>query len=123
VQETLPYSGLMKNTFLALGALLVIIGFSGCQHAPRRGDATSPRSTFRLPTDVARDPTARLLFMERMRVQVLQKTGGIDPSEQRATRARIFQDLIAGGLDRQEADYILTGLDQPTLAIQQASAR
>jgi hypothetical protein len=139
VQETLPYPGSMKysltntvkhtvasraaNTIVALGALLVIIGFAGCQHASPRAAAESPRRSFRLPADIAHDPGARLLFLERMRVQILQKTGGVLPSEQRATRAHLLQQLIAGGLDRQEADYILSSLDHPALAIQQASAR
>jgi hypothetical protein len=121
VQETLPYIGLMKNTIFALGAFLVIIGFSACQHTGMT--ASSPRSGFHVPADVAHDPAARLLFMERMRVQVLHKTGDLLASEHRATRARLLQELIAGGLDRREADYILSNLDKPAQAIRQASAR
>jgi hypothetical protein len=107
----------MKPLFLSLSLFLVIFP-AACQH----GAPTQPRTTLRVPEDIARDPTARLTFMERMRVQVLQKTTAVPPAEYQAVRSRLQLQLTAAGFDRQEADYILTSLQAPARAIQQASA-
>ena len=63
------------------------------------------------------------MFTERLRVQVLQKTTGLPRPEYAALRARLRHQLTAAGLDRHEADYILSNLDQPAPTIDHASAR
>ena len=74
-----------------------------------------------MPEDIARDPTARLMFLERLRVQVLQKTTALPRAEYEAVRSRLRLQLTVAGFDRQEADYILSSLQEPARAIQQAA--
>jgi hypothetical protein len=111
VQETLPYLEPMK-TLTALTILFLVIPGLACTQ-PRKDARAITASALRVPPDIARDPVARMMFKEQLRVQVRHKTQGLLETEQETARARLEPQLRLAGFDPEETDYILSSLESP----------
>jgi hypothetical protein len=69
--------------------------------------------TGRVPEEILRDPAQRLMFLERMRVQILQKTRRLpQPTYEQQVRPRLQRRLRNMGLDVLEVDWILQEVDR-----------
>jgi hypothetical protein len=67
----------------------------------------------RVPEEVLRDPAQRMMFLERMRVQILQKTHHLAPTTyQHQVRPRLQRRLRTMGLDGADVEWILKEVDR-----------
>jgi hypothetical protein len=58
-----------------------------------------------------RDPAERTIFMQRMRLQILQKTRHLSDGEYEHARPSLDRQLATMGLQQDEVDFILTDID------------
>ena len=125
-------SNKIRPVFAAAGLILVASACSG-GNAGRRGEAGpllaagpsasayEPVTDGRAPApqlaplaeQMRRDPNDRVVFMERMRRQILHKTRDV-PQDRYARRVRpdLRRQLVALGFDDADADLILADVDR-----------
>jgi hypothetical protein len=125
-------SNKVRPVFVAAGLILLASACSG-SNAERRGEAgpllaAGPSAYAYQPvTDgralapqlsplaeqMRRDPNDRVVFMERMRRQILHKTRDL-PQDRYAQRVRpdLRRQLVALGFDEPDADLILSDVDR-----------
>jgi hypothetical protein len=112
----------MTRTFVT-ALIFPLLALSSCSTL-RNGDpgrpgaelaASQSRETEPLwiPDDVKHDPGARASLMEQMRVQILQKTHGVQEANRLVVREQLRRQLNRAGFDMEEVTYMLSGLDQP----------
>jgi hypothetical protein len=71
------------------------------------------RGPGKVPEEVLRDPAERMRFRERMRVQILHRTGRLSPAEyDQRVRARLARQLEAMGLHAEDVELILADVDR-----------
>jgi hypothetical protein len=123
-------SNKVRPVFAAAGLILLASACSG-GNAERRGEAgpllAAGPSAYEPVTDVPaaapqlsplaeqmrRDPNDRVVFMERMRRQILHKTRDV-PQDRYAQRVRpdLRRQLVSLGFDDDDADLILADVDR-----------
>jgi hypothetical protein len=78
-----------------------------------RAEALPSPARARVPEYILRDPAQRMMFLERMRVQILNKTRSVPPASY-ATRVRpsLDRQLRALGIDPLDIAWILEDVDR-----------
>jgi hypothetical protein len=121
----------MTRTLVTL-AIFPLLTLAGCSSmlsnpdAAARGPYAGPtvwdgktraysaeREPLWIPDVVRHDPGARALLMERLRVQVMQKTHAVPEADRLVVRERLRRQLDHAGFHFEEVTYILSSLDFP----------
>ena len=115
----------IKSIRLALVATGIGLLFSACSVSSSAGwgentpllaaGPAAPRATndAQIGEQLRRSPDDRMMFMERMRVQILHKTRRIPgPRYAHVVRPDLRRQLLAMGFEERDADTILSAVDR-----------